>query len=202
MEAIPNTQPTGLIITKTTTKGDVGQYQGVSASKFNSTRKINSNPSLNEAPSLKDRLTYPLRAAKNRILDLSALGAKTGFYIPTYGAGAILALAGGIIGGTVGRLIKYQFFPNAESSPLTFGATVGFIAGFFLACPAGIVLGIVTTTAFTIISPAYIIFTFPVDIYNAITLNNKADMYPEKSTGKEFWNNVRQFKFNDTPKSH
>ena len=201
MEAISNTQPKGSIVTETTTRRNDGQFLGMSASESDTTRQIKSNPFLNEAPSLKDRLTYPLRAAKNRILDLSALGAATGFYIPTYGAGAILALAGGIIGGTVGKLIKYQFFPNSENSPLTYGATAGFIAGFFLACPAGIVLGIVTTTAFTIISPAYIIVSFPVDIYNAITLSNKADLYPENSTGKKFWDNVRNFRFDDSPES-
>ena len=198
MDAVTNTHSMGSIVTETTIRND-GQFQGMSASELDTTRQIKSNPFLNQAPSLKDRLTYPLRTAKNWIMDLSASGAATGFYIPTYGAGTIFALAGGIIGGTVGRLIKHQFFPNAENSPMAFGASLGFVAGFFLACPAGLVLGIVTTTAFTIISPACIIFTLPVDIYNAITLKNKADMYPE-STGTKFWDDVRQFKFDDTPK--
>lgn len=201
MEAIPNTRPTGSTVTETTARANNGKFQGKGTSALDTTRQIKSNPFLNETPSLKDRLTYPLRAAKIRIIDMSAFGASTGFHIPTYGAGAIFALGGGIIGGTVGRLIKHQFFPNAENTPTFYGATLGFIAGFFLACPAGIVLGVVTTAAFTIISPAYVILTLPVDIYNAITLNNKADLYPENSTGKEFWDNVRNFRFDESPKS-
>lgn len=201
MEAIPNTRPTGSTVTETTARANNGKYQGKGTSALDTTRQIKSNPFLNETPSLKDRLTHPLRAAKIRIIDMSALGASTGFYIPTFGAGTIFALAGGIIGGTVGRLIKHQFFPNAEDPPAVYGASLGFIAGFYLACPAGLVLGVITTTAFTIISPAYVIFTFPVDIYNAITLNNKADMYPENSMGKIFWDNVRNFRFNHTPES-
>ena len=199
MEALH--KPSGPTVTENTTRPNDGKFNGISASASDTTRQIKSNPSLNEAPSLKDRLTYPLRAAKNQLIDLSAFGAAMGFYIPTLGAGAVLALAGGIIGGTVGKLIKYQFFPNSENSPLTFGATAGFTIGLFLGFPAGIVLGIVTTTAFTIISPAYIIVTFPVEIYNAITLNNKADLYPENSPGKIFWDNVRNFRFDETPES-
>lgn len=201
MEAIPNTRPTGPTVTEAIARARDGKFGVRGASALDTTRQIKSNPSLNEAPSLKDRLTYPLRAAKNRLIDLSAFGAGMGFYIPTFGAGAIFALAGGIIGGTVGKLIKYQFFPNSEKSPLTFGATAGFTIGLFLGSPAGLVLGIVSTIAFTIISPAYIIVTFPVEIYNAITLNNKADLYPENSPGKIFWDNVRNFRFNETPES-
>lgn len=169
-----------------TTYPDSGRFKGMATSEVDATRHTEGNALPNEAPTLNDRLTYPLRAAKDRIIYLSALGAKIGISIPTYVAGTIFALAGGIIGVTVGRLIKYQFFPNAETHPETLGASIGFVAGSFLAYPAAIVLCLVTSAAFTIISPACIFFTFPVDIYNAITLNNKADMYPDKSAEEEF----------------
>ncbi len=196
MEAL-TTQSTGLIVTDTTISRDSSRFQGMSTSEVEATRHTESNALLNEAPTLKDRLIYPLRAAKKRIINMAGIGLATGYYAPTIGTGAILGLVGNLIGSTIGRLIQCLFLPGSETHPGDSGASVGFCAGIFLALPAGVVLGAVAAAAFAVIGLAGNIITLPVDIYNAKTLNIKEDLYPEPLMAKEIWETIKEFNFND-----
>lgn len=195
-----NMQSTHLI-DKNTTNPDSGRYNGMGTSEVATTRHTETKALLNEAPSLKDRLIYPLRAAKKRIINMAGIGLAAGYYAPTIGTGAILGLVGNFIGSTIGRLIQCLFLPGSETNPGDYGAGVGFYAGIFLALPAGFVLGAVAAAAFAVIGLVGNIITLPVDIYNAKTLNNKEDLYPEPLMAKAIWHAIKEFRFNDIAES-
>lgn len=195
-----NKQSPHLIDTKITNP-DSGRFKGMGTSEVAATRHTEGKALLNEAPSLKDRLIYPLRAAKKRIINMAGIGLAAGYFVPLMGTGAILGLVGNFIGSTIGRLIQCLFLPGSETHPGNFGADVGFYAGIFLALPAGVVLGAVAAAAFAVIGLAGNIITLPVDIYNAKTLNNKEDLFPEPLLAKEIWQAIKKFRFNDITES-
>ncbi|WP_257263317.1 hypothetical protein [Endozoicomonas sp. ONNA2] len=168
------------------------QFAGRKTSESEATRQTESNRSFDETPSLKDRLIYPLYAAKNRILKIAGFGAKAGIFTPMIAAAAICGLAGNIIGTTVGSLVQSIFFMNSDISASKTGTLVGLIIGGVLALPAALVLGAVAAAAFAVIGLAGSVFTLPVDVYHAITLDNKADLHPEPVRVKDILHEIKR----------
>ena len=202
MEPTTLFKPTpGSIVPETTTNPDNSQFAGRSTYKSNAEPQIEGNALSNEAPSLKDRLTYPLRATKKRIMNMAGIGLAAGLCAPTIATGAVFGLAGNIFGSTIGKLIKCLFLPSSETSPGEFCAGVGFCAGTLLALPAGVVLGAVVAAAFAVIGLVSNMLTLPIDIYNAKTLNDKADLYPEPLMAKKIWEELKDFRFNSITES-
>lgn len=127
---------------------------------------------------------------------MAGLGGVAGLYSPIIGVGGICGLVGHVIGSTVGKLIKCLFFSGSDESPGNVGLCIGFYLGALLASPIGITLGAVTATAFAVIGLAGSVLVLPVDIYHAITLDNKADLSPEPLLGMKMWNEIRRPDFN------
>ena len=168
-----------------------GQFEGRTTTESDATRQTGNNRSFDQTPSLKDRLIYPFYAAKNRILNMAAIGAKTGVYIPMLAACAVSVVAGDIIGNTVGRLIKSLFFPNSDVPPGEVGAFAGLYTGFLLSLPAAVALGAVATIAMAVIGLAGSVLASPVDIYHAITLADKADLHPKQVRVMDIWDEIK-----------
>lgn len=190
MQASINTHSFGSMATVPICHRQDCQFMGRLTTESPVKRQTEKDSSLNETPSLKDRLIYPLLAAKSRILDMAGMGASAGYHLLVLPASGIFGLVGCFIGNTIGNLIKYLFFPNYDDSPGKFGTGIGCYAGAWLAVPCGIVLAVVAAAASAVIGLASNIFTLPVDIYRAITLDNKADMKPEPLLGMKQWNDI------------
>ena len=197
MHALSNTQSFGSMVSVPDCDCRNCQFSGRSTTESPTIRKTEKNDSLNETPSLKDRLFYPLLAAKSRILNMAVLGASVGYYLSVLPVSGIFGLVGNFIGNTLGSVIKCLFFSNSEMSSGDYGTGLGCFIGAWLAVPVSIVLGAIGATAFAVIGLASNIFTLPVDICRAITLDNKAKMKPEPSWGIEEWNKIELPKFNE-----
>ena len=178
-------------VTGPTRNRAVGQFEGRTTTESDATRQSENNRSFDQTPSLKDRLIYPFYAAKNRILNMAAIGAKAGVYPPMYAASANCVGAGEMIGNTVSRLIKNLFFPNSDIPPGEVGALLGLYTGVLLSIPAAVVLGVFTTTAFAVIGLAGSVLASPFDIYHGITLAYKADLNPKQVRVMDIWDDIK-----------
>ena len=144
-----------------------GQYMGRSASPVDGVRHSEDSDNSEAKTSIKDRIAYPFRAIKNRLLGFCGLGAgvgaAVGFSIPV--------LVGAVTGFCIGGVVKLaKMFAGRESDAHINGAFIGAAAGFVIGLPFAAAGAVVGAVGGIIAGTAGNLAMLPVDIYRAATL--------------------------------
>ncbi|MBO9483209.1 MULTISPECIES: hypothetical protein [Gammaproteobacteria] len=152
---------------------DGGRFGHRKTTKRSTTTQViqDSNPSadLSAKPSLKDRLVYPFKAVRNRILTAMMFGGSAGMFMGM-GAGAAVGATAGFTVALIPQildLLTFSFNPYIVAA----GAYVGKEAGIRTGAVLGLGIGAVATLASAAIALALSVVHLPRDIYHAATLD-------------------------------
>ncbi len=151
---------------------DGGRFGHRNATKRSTPKAIQeSMPStdLLAKPSLKDRLVYPFKAARNRILTAMRFSGSAGMFMGMGVGAAVCATAGFTVGliPQILDLLTFSFNPYIVAA----GAYAGKEAGIRIGAVLGLGIGAVATLASAAIALALSVVHLPRDIYHAATLD-------------------------------
>lgn len=152
---------------------DGGRFGHRETTKRSTTTPViqDSNPSadLSAKPSLKDRLVYPFKAVRNRILTAMIFSGSVGM-IMGMGAGVAVGATAGFTVALIPQildLLTFSFNPYIVAGGAYVGKEIGIRAGAVL----GLGIGAVATLASAAIALALSVVHLPRDIYHAATLD-------------------------------
>lgn len=148
-----------------------GAYMGYGTSNAegaNFTQSAESGEHAFPKRGLRDRIAYPFRAIKNRIINSANLG---GFIVSGLTV-CVPMLVGAGVGGIAGGIVKLaKLIANKDSDALKMGAIIGGVVMGLLAALPSIAVGLVSQVAFAVVGLVASVFFLPVDIYHAATLD-------------------------------
>ncbi|WP_422461689.1 hypothetical protein [Endozoicomonas sp. ALB115] len=149
--------------------GRFGQRKTTKPSTTSATQKSMSGTDFLAKPSLKDRLVYPFKAVRNRILTAMMFSGSAGMFLGM-GAGAAVGATAGFTVALIPQildLLTFSFNPYIVAA----GAYVGKEAGIRTGAVLGLGIGAVATLASAAIALALSVVHLPRDIYHAATLD-------------------------------
>lgn len=149
--------------------GRFGHWKTTKRSTTSVTQESMPSTDLLAKPSLKDRLVYPFKAVRNRILTAMAFGGAAGMFMGM-GVGAAVGATAGFTVGLIPQildLLTFSFNPYIVAA----GAYVGKEAGIRTGAVLGLGIGAVATLASAAIALALSVVHLPRDIYHAATLD-------------------------------